>query len=41
VRPQLQQAINATVDRNEAPLADTIRAAVAAANARLRQLAGA
>ncbi|MGH2369362.1 MAG: hypothetical protein ACRDI2_14305, partial [Chloroflexota bacterium] len=40
VRPDLQKAINATVDRNEAPLADTIRAAVAAANARLRQLAG-
>jgi ABC-type glycerol-3-phosphate transport system substrate-binding protein len=40
VRPQLQQAINQTVDQNAAPLADTIRAAVAAANARLKQLAG-
>ncbi|HEX2185733.1 MAG TPA: extracellular solute-binding protein [Chloroflexota bacterium] len=40
VRPGLQQAITSTVDRNEAPLADTIRAAVAAANARLKQLAG-
>ena len=40
VRPQLQQAINQTVDSNQAPLADTIRAAVAAANAQLKQLAG-
>jgi multiple sugar transport system substrate-binding protein len=40
VRPQLQEAINKTVVNNQAPLADTIRAAVAAANARLKQLAG-
>lgn len=39
VRPLLQEAITKTLDRNEAPLADTIRSAVAAANARLRQLA--
>jgi multiple sugar transport system substrate-binding protein len=40
VRPLLQEAINKTVVTNEAPLVDTMRAAVAAANARLKQLAG-
>ena len=40
VRPDLTQALQRTMDRNEAPLADTIRTAVATVNAKLKQLAG-
>lgn len=40
VRPDLTQALQRTLDRNEAPLADTIRAAVSTVNAKLKQLAG-
>ena len=39
VRPQLQDAITKTMDRNEAPLATTIRSTVATVNATLKQLA--
>ena len=41
VRPDLTQALQRVMDHNEAPLADTIRPAVATVNARLKQLAGA
>ncbi len=40
VRPDLTQALAKTMDRNEAPLADTVRTAVATVNAKLKQLAG-
>ena len=40
VRPDLTQALQRVMDRNEAPLADTIRAAVATVNAKLKQLSG-
>lgn len=40
VRPDLTQVLARTMDRNEAPLADTIRSAVATVNTKLKQLAG-
>ena len=40
VRPDLTQALVKTLDRNEAPLGDTIRPAVATVNAKLKQLSG-
>lgn len=39
IRPGIQDAINRTVVNNQAPVADTIRTAVAAANATLKRLA--
>lgn len=40
VLPDLTQALQRTLDRNEAPLAATIRAAVGTVNAKLKHLAG-
>jgi hypothetical protein len=40
VRPLLSDAVSKTLDKNEAPLADTMRNAVATVNAKLKQLAG-
>jgi ABC-type glycerol-3-phosphate transport system substrate-binding protein len=40
VRPLLNDAVSKTLDKNEAPLADTMRNAVATVNAKLKQLAG-